>query len=359
MNVRLTQLDGALPNIALMKLAHWHRAKGDTVHVTRRIEPDLWEPQYGTVYGSAIFSFTQLRLMRFQQQWPGAIVGGTGTPFVHTIEDLIGVGRDEYEHYDYSGFQAHDTQAPELPRDFKESIGYTQRGCRMAGPKSICRNFCVVPVKEGFARPLNTIAAIWRGTTHPKKLHILDNDFFGNAEWPQRIDEIRAGKFKVCLSQGINTRLVNADNAAALATIEYRNTKFNERRLYTAWDNFGDERVFFKGVDTLERAGVPSKHLMTYMLIGCDPAETWLRIWHRFYRMVERGIQPYPMVFDRKRADLLCFQRWVITGLYRIVPWDQYERETKSPESVAAWKLTVKPIPVLTQPAIPANGDES
>jgi hypothetical protein len=44
------------------------------------------------------------------------------------------------------------------------------------------------------------------------------------------------------------------------------------------------------------------------------------------------------MVFDRKRADLLCFQRWVITGLYRIVPWGDYERETKSPESVRAWE---------------------
>jgi hypothetical protein len=54
--------------------------------------------------------------------------------------------------------------------------------------------------------------------------------------------------------------------------------------------------------------------------------------------MVERGIRPYPMVYDRSRKDLLCFQRWVITGLYRIVPWDEYRRETKSPESLAAWR---------------------
>lgn len=37
-NIRITQLDGALPNIALMKLAHWHKAQGDHVHVTRQIE---------------------------------------------------------------------------------------------------------------------------------------------------------------------------------------------------------------------------------------------------------------------------------------------------------------------------------
>ena len=79
-NVRLTQIDGALPNLALMKLAHWHRAKGDTVTLTRNIERDLFEPAYDVVYGSAIFGFSQLRLMQFQRQWPDAIVGGSGTP---------------------------------------------------------------------------------------------------------------------------------------------------------------------------------------------------------------------------------------------------------------------------------------
>jgi hypothetical protein len=328
MRVRLTQLDGALPNIALMKLAHWHTASGDDVTVTRDIQPDMFEnAAYDRVYGSCIFSFSQVRLMRFQRQWPGAIVGGTGTPFKHTIEELI--GEPVYEQYDYSGYPG-----------FAESIGYAMRGCRMSGPKSICRNFCVVPDKEGKPVSVNTVAAIWRGPGHPKKLHILDNDFFGNPEWRQRIDEIRDGGFKVCLSQGINTRLVNDEAAAALATIEYRNTKFNERRLYTAWDNFGDESIFFKGVERLERAGIPPKHLMAYMLIGCDPAENWDRIWHRFNRMVSIGIEPYPMVYG-VREDLKCFQRWVLTGLYRIVPWGEYERSTKSMESVRAWERTM------------------
>lgn len=331
MRVRLTQLDGALPNLALMKLAHWHRAQGDEVVSTREIQPDLFEDaRYDRVYGSAIFDFSQLRLMRFQRQWPGAIIGGTGTPQgkdkEHTVERLIGVEPNGYEHYDYSG-----------EPDFDESIGYTMRGCRMATPKSVCRNFCVVPEKEGRPYSVNTIAAIWRGAPYPKKLHLLDNDFFGNPEWRERVREIREGGFKVCLSQGINTRLLNDEAAEALAKIEYRNTEFNERVLYTAWDNFGDEGVFFRGVDMLERHGVPAKHLMAYMLVGCDPVETWERIWQRFYRMVDRAIRPYPMVFSRARKDLVCFQRWVITGLYRIISWPDYERETKSEESVHAW----------------------
>jgi hypothetical protein len=315
--VRLTQIDGALPNLALMKLAHWHRSLGDEVVLTRQIERDLFEPDYDIVYGSAIFSFSQARLMRFQHQWPGSIVGGTGTPFLNTIEELIG---DEYEHYDYAGY------------DVDYSIGFTQRGCRLA-----CK-FCVVPKKEGKPRSTNMIADIWRGNPYPKKLHLLDNDFFGNPDWRDRIAEIREGKFRVCMSQGINVRLIDEEAAAALSTIEYRDTKFQERRLYTAWDNLKDEGIFFKGVDLLEASGVPPKHLMAYMLCGYDKSETWERIWKRFHMMVDRGISPYPMVYDRTRKDLLAFQRWVIMGLYRVIPWNEYEQKTKSMESMVGLK---------------------
>lgn len=318
MRVRLTQLDGSMPNLALMKLSHWHKSRGDEVVFTTEVERGLFEQDYDKVYGSAIFQFSQQRLMRFQRAWPGALVGGTGTPFPWTVEDIIG---SEYEHYDYSGCDP----------DVDYSVGFTQRGCRLK-----CK-FCVVPTKEGKARSVNTIANIWRGDPWPRKLHILDNDFFGNPEWRDRIKEIRDGGFKVCLSQGINVRLINEEAAAALATTEYRDTKFASRRLYTAWDNLHDERVFFKGMDMLERAGIPPGNVMAYMLVGYDKAETWERIWHRFNRMVERGIKPYPMVYDRSRKDLCAFQRWVVTGLYRAIPWTEYQSRQKTEESLQAW----------------------
>ena len=34
MKVRITQLDGKLPNLALMKLAAWHKSRGDAVTFT-------------------------------------------------------------------------------------------------------------------------------------------------------------------------------------------------------------------------------------------------------------------------------------------------------------------------------------
>lgn len=323
MIVRLTQLDGALPNLALMRLSHWHKSQGDQVHVTREAYPSLWEPEYDRVYVSTIFDFTRPKLQLFMQQWPDAISGGTGSFSKATVEQIAG---GSYEQIDYSGFP-----------DFDASIGYTQRGCRMAGPKSPCRDFCVVPEKEGFPYSVNRVSDIWRGDPWPRKIHLLDNDFFGNPEWRERVEEIVSGGFKVCFSQGINTRLITDETAQAMARMEYRNTKFNERKLYTAWDNVGDEGVFFRGVECLERAGIPPRHLMVYMLIGSDITETWERIWYRFKRMVDLGIEPYPMVKNRDRKDFLCFQRWVITGLYRIIPWDKYERETKTEASVEGW----------------------
>jgi hypothetical protein len=314
MRIRLTQIDGSLPNLALMKLAHWHKARGDEVTFTHQAERDLFEGDYDRVYGSAIFKFSSPKIARFLAAWPDAILGGTGTASQRTVEDEIG----PYEHYDYSLYPA-----------FEPSIGFTQRGCRLS-----CK-FCVVPAKEGKARSTNRIAEIWRGAGHPKKLHLLDNDFFGAPEWRDRIAEIRDGEFRVCLNQGINVRHLSPEAAEALATVEYRDDRFSERRLYTAWDNLKDERVFFRGVAMLEAAGVPARHLRAYMLVGWDKNETWERIHHRFERMVERGIEPFPMVFDCRATDparyrgLKQFQRWAITGLYRAVPFSQYDANAK------------------------------
>ena len=324
--VRLTHIDGKLPNLALMKLAHWHKSRGDEVHYSRRVRRDMLEPEYDRVYGSAIFSMSEPQVAMLREEWPQAIIGGTGTGDWRTVEQEIGV--DPYEHYDYSVYP-----------DFTASIGFTQRGCRLK-----C-GFCVVPRKEGKPRSLNTIEKIWRGDPFPKHLHLLDNDFFGQPEeeWRARIAEIREGGFKVCLNQGINVRLINEQSAAALASVPYYDDAFKTRRLYTAWDNLKDEGVFMRGVDMLAAAGIPPTHLLVYMLVGWDKNETWERVFFRFNKMAARGIRPYPMVFgDRKRgmpmgghnADIAHrslgdFQRWAIRRAYTFVPFEHYDPNAK------------------------------
>lgn len=329
MHVRLTQIDGKLPNLALMKLAHWHRARGDTVYFTKHIHRSMLERDYDAIYGSAIFSFSRQRVAEFLNEFPDAIVGGThDISDNRTIEQLIGA--DEYEHYDYSIYP-----------NFDGSIGFTQRGCRLK-----C-GFCVVPKKEGRARSVNTIAAIWRGSSWPKHLHLLDNDFFGQPreQWQARVDEIKAGGFKVCLNQGINTRMIDDESAAALKAMDYWDDGFKVRRLYTAWDNIGDEARFFKGVETLAKHGIPPSHLLVYMLIGYDKRETWERVLYRFARMTDMDIRPYPMVYgDRERGlplggasarlerrSLSDFQRWVIRKLYTCIPFEFYDRSESRP----------------------------
>ena len=114
-----------------------------------------------------------------------------------------------------------------------------------------------------------------------------------------------------------------------MASIKYMDAKFKKKRIYTAWDNLNDEKRFFKGLDTLEAAGIPPRHVMVYMLVGFDPQETWEKVFYRFNQMVDRGVLPYPMPFDNKRRDLKAFQRWVVTGLYRTVPWAEYKGKPK------------------------------
>ncbi len=335
-DVRISQLDGSLPNVALMRLAHWHRSRGDAVHFFRgkdAVKRKVWEPVYERVYASAIFQFSAPLVDEFRWQWPDAIIGGTGTTYPVTVEQVTG---EAVTGLDYS-----------IDPTFKPSIGFTQRGCRLR-----CK-FCVVPQKEGRPAQAQTIAKIWRGKGHPKHIHLLDNDFFAiDGWWQERIAEIRAGGFKVSFTQGINVRKVTDEVAAALAGVEYRDNTFQRRRLYTAWDNLGDERVFFDGVDTLERAGVPPAHLMAFMLVGFDPKETWERIFHRVDRMIARGILPYPMIYGDKRRPpaqrtdgslsarlatktLGDFQRWVVTGLYRSIPFHLYDVNTRKPRAAA------------------------
>ena len=305
MKVRLTQLDGKLPNLALMKLAHWHRSQGDEVYLARGPTPNLFEPSYGKVYASAIFSWTQPVIERLRLAYPDAIVGGTGSGSPVEVEGIIG---QEYEHYDYSIYP-----------DFEYSIGFTQRGCRLK-----C-GFCVVPKKEGKPRSVNAIRDIWREGT-PRAVLLLDNDFFGQDAWRDRIDELKNGRFRVSFSQGINIRMITDESAKAIASVEYRDDNFERRRLYTAWDNLKDERVFFAGLDRLNAAGIPPKHVMVYMLIGYRPGETMKDVFYRFTKLRDAGCKPFPMVFEKwRQPQLRKFARWVIGRFHEFLSWEEFE----------------------------------
>lgn len=307
MDVRITQLDGKLPNLALMNISAYHEKRGDKIFYSQSPTPELFEPKpadYGIVYASCIFTKTKPALELFKSNFPSSVIGGTGTDSNATVKDFIPYIGNEVSYRNYPKFQA--------------SIGFLQRGCRMK-----CK-FCVVPQKEGKPYYYQSVNQLYRGFPFPRELHLLDNDFFGVPDWKQHISDIRQGNFKVCFNQGINVRLINDEIAEALTTVKYFDMKFKHRRIYTAWDNLNHEKAFFNGVKKLIAAGINPNHIMAYMLIGYDPEETMERIQYRTKKMINWGIKPYPMVFNDKNKYLKAYQRYIIRRYYKICSWEAY-----------------------------------
>lgn len=312
MKVRLTQIDGKLPNVALMKLSHWHKSMGHEVSFERSVNRGMFEPNYDIVYGSAIFSDSAKKIEIFKSNFPNAIIGGTGSSNPMEVESITG----SYEQYDYSIYPKVDY-----------SIGFSQRGCRLR-----CK-FCVVPQKEGKNKGLNTIESLWKQNPNnpKKKILLLDNDFFGQSNWRERSKEIIDGGYRVSFSQGINIRLIDSEGAAMLGQMKFRDDQFKRRRIYTAWDNKRDEGIFTKGIDLLLSHGIKPDEVMVYFL--CNYWEKGLTedVLHRFNSMRDMGLRPYPMVYDKPNAsnEMKDFQQWVITGSYRATTFERFQSETR------------------------------
>lgn len=320
--ILLLQLDGKIPNLALMRIAAHHRAFGDEVKLRVAGNEQAIEPHFDEspdrVYASAIFLKTAPVVKRVREVYDHPVIGGTGVDIKLKVED-VGV---HTKSLDYSVY----------PR-FRQSIGFTQRGCRLK-----CK-FCVVPRKEGAVTGEGTIPDIWRGDPWPKELLLLDNDFFGHPDWRTRIQEMRDGKFKVSFNQGINARFLTDEAAEAIASVDYRDDSMKTKRIYTAWDSKGDEVRLFAGLNRLVKYGVKPDHIMVYILIGYWPGETHEQRDYRRSKLRELGARPYPMPYERT-PELMGFQRWVIGAYDRaehknFVPWEKWAAANYEPRNLA------------------------
>ncbi len=300
----LFHADGKLPNLALMRISARHKSLGDEVELrkSRSRGKLLWDSGDEKVYCSIIFEKTRSFGEEVLRDWPDAIIGGTGWDTSFSLED-IGITQEvpDYDLY------------PKYPH----SIGFTQRGCRLK-----CK-FCVVPIKEGDIRAVQTINDIWRGEGHPKEIVLLDNDFFGQPQWRERIDEIQAGKFKVSFCQGINVRFIDDESAKAIASVDYRDSQMKRKCIYTAWDNQKDEKRVMAGLETLVKHGIKPYHIMVYMLIGYWPNETIEDCLYRVRKLREFGADPYPMPFIRTK-ETVGLQRWVCGHYDKRIEWSDW-----------------------------------
>lgn len=334
----LADADSKLPNLALMRLATYFRARGERVMlVTPETKRDLWNHSPGDVYGSSIFAESVEERAAIEREWGHVRWGGTGVRVESSLSEIDPSVDWDATVPDYS-----------LYPDFTPSIGFLTRGCRLR-----C-GFCVVPRKEGKPRAVSTVDAVWRGDPHPRHLHLLDNDAFAKPLrdfWRGAVEELNARRFKVCFSQGINLRLVDDEAAAMVARVNYVGNDFDKRILYTAWDNLRDEDIFRAGVERLRVAGVPPHRLRVFMLVGYREGETWEEVFYRFAELVALGAEPYVMVYDRAaRPDLCAFQRWSNRWAFRTIAWPDYARDgswdtriagASRADSDAAWSRVV------------------
>jgi hypothetical protein len=297
MRILLAQVDGKMPNLALMKIANHHQQRGDTVELNYAVEPNL-------AYISCIFSRNRakalgmasfMRSLGIQVQ-----IGGSGINLQVTLPD-------EIEHL----MPAYDLW------DVDYSMGFTSRGCIRSCP------FCIVPQKEGMIRDNAPISEF----LHPDhdKLILFDNNFLASPKWRQNLREIIDRGLKVNFNQGLDIRLINGDNADMLARSDFYSWHFRTKQLHFAFDDPAIEPQVRSGVATLESEGIKPRYLMFFMLCGFDTDHG--QDLHRFKVLRELGVDPFVMKYNNRRDDpwLNHFARWVNKRVYKACDLADYD----------------------------------
>ena len=293
MKVGLLQVDGKLPNLALMQICAYHESQGDTVEW---FKGELYADEYDEIYASKIFQFSEL-----PQLPERAKVGGTGIDFFNTLPVEIASVTPSYSLYP----------------DCNYHLGFSMKGCRFR-----CK-FCCVPTKEGKPRVNSSIDDLLINPNGGDKLMLLDNDFFGGQEWKENLERIIQLKLKVCFVQGLNIRILTDEQAELLGRCRYYNSKFTSRYLTFAWDRFQDGKLIFEGIDRLERYGIPPTHTQFFVLIGFD--STHEQNLDRVTRLWDRGAMPYVMPYDKFNPYQKAFARWVNhRAIFKTIKWDDY-----------------------------------
>lgn len=206
MNVGLIDVDGhnkktrwgsAFPNLALMKISAWHKAKGDSVEWAR--QPDLFEsPHYDRIYASKVFTFTpDIDFRPFDAD--EIVKGGTGYDIHGTLPEEIDRTQPDYSIYPWI--------------DNKTAYGFLTRGC-----PNKCK-WCIVPKKEGAVRPYMDVEEI--AIDGRRNLVLMDNNILASQYGIEQIKKIIRLKLRVDFNQAMDARLVTEDIARLLAQVKW------------------------------------------------------------------------------------------------------------------------------------------
>jgi hypothetical protein len=294
--IAIYDVDSKIPNLALMKLSAFHKAKGDAVEAYS----PLFADQFDQIYASTIFDFSDKSLLD-----PARMeIGGSAWSLEKNLPPDVEAMTPDYSFYGYP-----------------HSLGFTMRGCRFR-----CK-FCDVPKKEGRPKATNTVEELWTQRDSDFVV-LLDNDFFGNPEWKERIGELLKHDLRVCFSQGLNIRIITDEQARALASVRFWNYSLSRRQVYFAWDRFQDEKLIDAGIERVKAAGIKAWQMAFYVLVGFDTTPE--QDLYRVTKLRDLGCDPYAMPYDKKDPYQKSFCRWVNhRAIFNSVKWEDYQGGVK------------------------------
>lgn len=266
------------PNLALMKISAYHKAKGDDV--------EWWWGfgQYDRVYMSKVFDDTYSPDMPEPLNASEIIKGGTGYSLANELPFEI-----EHMCPDYSLY-------PELTKD--TAYGFLTRGCPNACP------FCIVSGKEG--RESHKVANLSEWWSGQKNIVLMDPNLLACREHMELLCQLEDSWAWVDTNQGLDARLLTPQNIEEIKRIKIKEIHF-------AWDLMKNSNRVIRGLNLWKRYGKKNRHGSwgtVYVLTNFDTnmAENLFRI----YKLRDMGFDPYVMIYDKPHApqEVRYLQRW-------------------------------------------------
>lgn len=276
MKIGLVDVDGHnFPNICLMKLSAYHKAKGDEVEFAVPLLP------YDRIYMARVFDDTYTHDDLTAYQCTDVRRGGTGYGLDNTLPDEI-----EHIMPDYSLYGITDT-----------AYGFLTRGCPRHCP------FCIVGDKEGLvSRKVADLSEFWNGQ---KNIILCDPNLLACKDRINLLKQLADSKVTVEINQGFDARLLDDEVIDAMNEIKLNMVHF-------AWDNPKDKVVPQKLLQFAKKSKLKSDSAKTVYCL----TNYWSTHEEDLYRvewLKSNGFLPYIMIFNKEKAPLITrqLQRYV------------------------------------------------
>jgi len=235
--IGLIQIDGKIPNLALMKLSTWHKGQGDEIYLMRDKIVAQRLINFDKVYVSCVFEENKEIAIKVSQQFKNVEIGGIGVNNVRLPEEVEHLMPD----YDLYGC------------DY--SMGFTTRGCIRK-----C-SFCKVPQHEGNIRVNCDINEFWN--KRHKVLVLLDNNILAVPNHFKKIaNQIKENDLKVDFNQGLDHRLLNKDIVEILFSLKHK------MEIRFAFDDIRYMKTVLRALKLMKEQGLKNWKTRWYIYIS-------------------------------------------------------------------------------------------